>query len=96
MDGENRYYNHYGTQISPHIAKKLLTVYDSKGNVIPLQNSDGLTTFASKSKRNLSSSSTSSPSHNEKKSKFFVSPNRLLMMILMTRRSPCHAITTPQ
>ncbi|KAF0759441.1 Uncharacterized protein FWK35_00013313 [Aphis craccivora] len=80
MDGEHRYYyNRYGTQIAPQIAKKLPTVYDSKGNVIPLQNSDGVTTLASKSKRNLSSSSTSSPStpsHNEKKSKFFVSPNR--------------------
>lgn len=76
MDGEPTYYNSVGTQIPPHIAKKLTTVLDSEGNVIPHHNADGVTTLAPNTKRNLSSSSTVSSSHNEKRSKFFVSPNR--------------------
>ncbi|CAI6359053.1 unnamed protein product [Macrosiphum euphorbiae] len=76
MDGEPRYYNSFGTQIPLHIANKHPTVYYSMGKVIPLQNEDGVTTLAPKSKRNLSSSSTGSPSHHEKKSKLFDSPNR--------------------
>jgi len=70
------YYNRYGTPLTHDIAKRMATVYDIQGNVIPFQNAIPECKIGHvHGKRSLSSSSTS-PRPADKKSKSFVSPNR--------------------